>query len=246
MSIIANAGAGVPPSQTATTAYKSSSVQRMYQVILEVTGDDTIDQSVFPIYANLPERFNMDMSSSWDTPFAKTDAGAFAENLTKGRVNASFTNDALGVSGVSTRKKEQSANVWQGSSPLQFNIDLVFRANTNSQTEVRKKHKALMQLMAPSEKGGILLSPGPTVIDAIKKSFGGSGRSITLSIGNYLKLKDVIITNVSADVTCMFTKDGIPTNMTINIGVQSFYSSFTVQDIEEMFKISEGNNVDTR
>lgn len=218
----------------------ASGVHPNYQVILEVTGDPELKPGLFPIVGNLPERINLEFSSSWDTPFAKSDFGNAAEALTKGKVNANIANDMLGAAGIATRAKHQSAHVWQSSSPLVFNIDFVLNARTNSMKDIKEKHLALLKLAAPGEAlGGLILTqPGPSLLSSAAQSMGFNGRQITLKIGKYLEMRNVLITSVSSDVTCMFTDDGIPTTVTINVGVQSFFANFSTLDLDNLFMMN--------
>jgi len=231
-----NVGTASQPTPSSKTL---TGVVPHYQVSLDVRGDETVGSSgkkIFPIIANLPERFNMEFSSQWDAPIARASAGDIASAATGGAVSAATINAGLSGSGVGKATRAQSFQVWESSSSMKFNIELVFRALTNSQTDVREKHIALLKLTAPSEgPGGILLPPGPNIREQIID--GPTSRIITMYLGRYLKLENVIIDSVSSDIACLFDKDGIPQSMTISIGVSSFYTSFTTTDIDRMFTV---------
>lgn len=224
--------------EAAMAAYKSTvGVEKIYQVVLDVRGDESLDSSgrrIFPIVANLPERFNLQFSSNWSTPLSGSDFAEWTGNALQSPEAERALRVITGAIGISTKLRSQSMNVWESSSPLQFSIDMIFNAFNNTLTDVQDKHKAILKLAAPSvrEEDGrqLLRAPGPTIID---EALGG--RSITLWIGNYLRLKNVIINSVSSDVESQFDANGIPISLAINIGVQSFYSNFTTVDIDEMF-----------
>ena len=234
--VIFNVGTAVAPEQH---AYKTlTGVVPEYQVMLDVRGDESVDRSgkkIFPIVANLPERFNMELSSQWDTPFARTSVGDVASAMSGGKVSADVINTGLGATGVGKTSKPQTAQVWQESSPMGFNLEMIFRAVTNSEIDVRQKHIALLKLVAPSEFGGVLIAPGPNIRD--KMIDASNSRLITLHIGRYIKLQNVVIRSVSSDVTALFDKHGIPQAMSISVAVESFYSCFTTQDIDLMFTV---------
>jgi hypothetical protein len=56
-----------------------------------------------------------------------------------------------------------------------------------------------------------------------------------MEIGDYLLLNSVVIKGVSADMTSLCDAQGIPIGMTVNVDVESFFSCYTVQDIDAMF-----------
>lgn len=232
----------VAPGATASK-YSTPSANPHYQVRLEVRGDQSLMKSggnIFPIVAYLPERYNIDFSSQWSSPFSRTDiasaVGAAAGKY--GGVAQAITQGALNVAGISTKLKAQSVQVWDSTSPMTFSIQMVFNAEENAATDVRDKHRALLKLCAPSEGTmGVLSQPGPTIASSVGGAIGISGdsRQIDLYVGSYLRLQNVIVTNVSSDVSTLCDSSGIPINMTIGLTVESFFSCFTSEDIDKMF-----------
>ncbi len=228
--------------QAAAASYAKSisGVHPNYQVILEVEGDPAVNKDgVFPLIANLPERYHIDFSSQWSNPFAKDyikdAAGAVSPVL------ESLVSIGSSVTGVSTKLKSQSVQVWESSSPLTFSIDLVFVAKTNSMNDIKKKHLALLKLAAPSEldsgtgAGQVLIQPGPVIVNS---GLAPNTRKISMALGNYLYLDNVIVTSVSSDVSSICDEAGIPQHMVINLGVSSFYACFTTQDLEAAFNMA--------
>ncbi len=234
--LFSNVGSASPPPLSSKTL---TGVVPHYQVVLDVRGDETLSSSgkkIFPIVANLPERFNMEFSSTWDAPAARTSAGDLASAATGGAISADMVNAGLSGSGIGKIMRPQTFQVWQESSPMSFNVELVFRALTNSAVDIKEKHIALLKLAAPSEgPGGLLMPPGPNLRE--QAIDGPTSRLITMYLGRYLKLENVVIRSVSSDVTCLFDREGIPQSMTISVGVESFYSSFTTSDIDRMFTV---------
>lgn len=233
-----NLGNGKRPSADAQTkSIKGSQPSVEYTVQLNVTGDSKIlslNPGVFPLRAALPERWHMNFSSSWQAPFSKNYLGEAAGKLGGEKAQA-LVDATSAVAGIPTRLKSQSIQVWESTSPMSFSLDLTFNAKENSEREIRARHKALLQLAAPSQKGEMLIQPGPIILD---KLVSKDSRNISLQIGKYIFLDNVIVTGVSSDVVTVCDTKGIPISMTINIEVQSFYSCFTVEDIEAMFKVS--------
>jgi hypothetical protein len=202
-----------------------------YQLILNVTGDSGIGGSKagFPIVAALPERYNLSMSSEWDTPFANKSIG---DNFGGGTLGG-LIDVGMGALGVGTRDKYQMAKVWQSSSGISLNLDFVFNAKTNTYRDVMNKHLAMLKLVAPTELWkGMLGSPGPHLLG---KSGDTEGRNITLQLGKYLLLDNMIVRSVSSDIQTLCGKDGIPHAMTINAELETFWSAVTAQDLEKYF-----------
>lgn len=244
--IFSNIGSATPPAasdaltQQARVSHTNNyGVVPEYQIVLDVRNDQSVDSSgrrIFPLVGNLSEQFNLEFSSSWDSPFARTGI-----NDLLGRVSGLDSESiagALGAVGMSNKIKHQTAQVWQESSPLSFNVEMIFRAQKDSLREVKDRHRALLKLAAPSELantgGAVLRAPGPTLSG---KLIDPNSRQITLYIGRYLKVENVVIKSVSSDVECLFDKDGIPQAMTIALAVESYYSSFSTNDIDKMFGV---------
>lgn len=221
-------------------------LQPQYTVTLRVRGDASLTsngENIFPIVAALPERYNIEFSSQWGAPFSGTNVsdmisqGArFASGSeTVGRAVKWGAEKVAGATGVSTKVRSQSVQIWENSSPLAFSLDLIFHAKTNSVTDVKDKHRALLKLAAPSQwgpGGEILIQPGPIIMDQVVNE---KSRKISMQIGTYLFLDNVVIKGVGSDVETLCDEAGIPMSMSINIQVESFYQSFTTQDIDKMF-----------
>ena len=239
---ITNQGNGQRPSASSQSRSLKNGPRPEYSVQINVTGDSKIAElnaGVFPIVAALPERWHMNFSSNWQSPFGKNYLGDAASNALANKTGMSqgaaseVVSGASAVAGIPTRFKHQSAQVWESTSAMSFSLDLIFHAKENSEKEVKAKHKALLQLTAPSELGPLLVQPGPIILE---QTISPNSRNISLQIGKYLFLDNVIITGVSSDVVTLCDVNGIPISMNINIEVQSFYACFTVEDIEKMFK----------
>lgn len=246
-----NVGTAQRPSATASMDQyaKAHDLQPQYQVVLDVRGDQTLSSDgsskIFPIIAALPHSYNLSLSSEWDTPFANMNLTEvinkkiFGDSTFAGQSLQSLANTATNLlgkaTGVSTRLKGQSIKVWNGSSGLRFSLNLIFHANENTETDIRDKHIALLKLCAPSEYGiggQILMQPGPVIAEQV---WNEKSRKISLQLGTYLFFDNVIVHSVGSDVETLCDEKGIPIAMTISIEVETFYSSFTAQDIDRAF-----------
>lgn len=230
---IKNAGTAVLSEAAITEAKSRFTVHPNYQIQLHVTNDTTLDSEgrrIFPIVAFLPEKFNIQFSSQYNTPFARSLSDIIAK--VGGEVAGALSATAAAAAGIGTKLKSTTIQMWEESSPLTFSVDFVFQAITNTIADVQDKHRALLKLCAPSlgPDGQTLHSPGPTVFSEVM-----NGRTITLQIGSYLRMSPVIVKSVSSDVDTILDKNGIPMSMSVNVQIESLYSCFTTQDIDQMF-----------
>lgn len=246
MVTVTNQGTAAVPSDNSLEHTRKFDVSRNYQVELSVRGDITKDstgRNIFPIVASLPERYHIEFSSNWSTPFSRSGVADAIASKTRGIVSADMVQQAFGAAGISDRLRMQSANIWESSSPMQFNVDFVFAAIDNSLTEIKDRHRALLKLSAPSQAGdgvalgNVLFAPGPTLAGNTFKT-GPGYRMITLRLGNYITIENVVINSVSSDITTICDEDGTPLYATINVGIMSFFSCFTTQDIDKMFGVT--------
>lgn len=227
-SLISNLGTAQRPSSPSSAREESN-----YQFALYVDDPD-LDNSknIFPLIASLPEQFNMSFSSNWREPLAQNSLGDAAQALTGAPVGG-LIDTGLQATGTGSKLKSQSIKTWESSSGLAVSLDLVFYAKQNTNKEIKQKHVALLKLAAPSSSGELLKAPGPTVANNL--GIVSAGRKITAYIGNYLVLKNIIITGVNSDVIALFDENGIPIGMSIGLQFESFNSCFTTEDIEEAF-----------
>jgi len=213
----------------------------MYTCVINVSGAQGMGRNVFPMRANLPEKFHLEMSSSWTTPFAQADLGGIAGGLgglvagpTGAVVGQGVANAAAGAAGVGTRLKSQTIQVWESSSPLAINLDLMFHAQTNTERDVKLKQLALLKLAAPSSSGEVLYAPGPHILDGLSNV---GGRRTTVQIGNYMFLSNVIVKSVSTDIDTLFDASGNPIAMSINVGFETWNACVTAEDLDAMFSV---------
>ncbi len=239
---IANVGTAVRPDGSNNGLAASPN----YRIVIDVTGDESVikpfgtaQRKVFPITANLPERFHMELQSQWGMPFdGKTlgDAASAAAGALGAGGSAGMIGDLVGtgltVAGVGNKLKSQSLQAWESSSALEMNFDLIFYAQENTEREIKERHLGLLKLVAPSTGPGgeTLIAPGPRIING-----GREGRLIDVYIGNYLHIPNCIIRSVGADVVTLFDESGIPIAMSINIAIGTHNACVTGEDLEEMF-----------
>lgn len=233
---ISSRGTATPPSESSFA--KKWQIDRGYVVTLTVTGDETLG-GTFSVSTNLDESFSISLGSTWNAPYEN--AMQDAANSVGGKAGAALKiGQAVGqAAGFQGRSPALSAQVWQTSDPVGFNIPFTFVATTDPATEVRDKVLNLLKLVAPSEAldGLALKAPGPTLIGQIKKNGETKGRKIQLKIGEFLLLDNCVVTNVDAQFDSIIGASGIPHKAKVTVDVKSFYTCFTVQDLDKLFRL---------
>jgi hypothetical protein len=224
-------------------------VPEQYSVVLDVVGVDSSIQQQFPMYGVIPERYSIGVSSDYDTPLAAPSAGNLAQSMvnkkfgTTGALSAlspiqqylaknagSITDSAFKALGGTNKLKYQMLQVWQATSPMSVNVEIVLNAYSDANIDVKQKLKALMKLVVPSEgSGGMMNPPGPNVLNI------ALGRRITLRMGTFMVIEDAIIRNVNADIQTLCGADGIPMAITTTATIETPYAAVTDLDIDRMF-----------
>lgn len=216
-------------------------VDQGYIVTLTVSGDDTMGNGgFFSVATSLDESFGISLASSWDAPYANVmQEGLDAVQSKGGKAGAAvgIGRQIAGAAGLNGRNPATTAQVWQSSDPIGFSIPFTFIAQSDAKKEVQDKIMKLLKLVAPSEAlGGMALqAPGPTIAGQIAKGAKLPGRNIQLKIGNFLLLDNCIVTNVDAQFDSIIGKQGIPHKAKVTVDIKSFYTCFTVQDIDKLF-----------
>lgn len=219
-----------PPSSIGD--YKSTwGVSEQYIVTLSVSGKGGLSEN---ISTSIDETFSINLGSQWAAPFENVIQEAVTAAAGKGGVlgkTAAASQVVSTVFGIPAKSRYTSAQVWQGSDPIHLTIPFTFIAIKDAKTDVRDKVLKLLKMVAPSSAGGLLFAPGPTLMSAAL-----SGRDITLRVGTFLELKNCIITDVQCQFDNMMGHDGIPLKAKVNVDVKSFFSCFTTQDLDALFK----------
>jgi hypothetical protein len=220
-----------------------------YIVTLKVEGDDTLtgtDNGTFYVSTSIDETFSLSMRSSWEAQMANAmNAGLDKlQGAAGSKGGAAIGAARLGAKamGIETKNRASSAQVWQSSDPMGFNIPFTFVAKTDAKKDVADKVRNLLKLTAPSlAVGGFALqAPGPTIVGELANWSNSSmkGRRITLFIGTFLVLENCIVKAVDAQFDSLMGEDGIPHKAKVTVDIESYFTCFTVQDIDALFGVS--------
>lgn len=139
------------------------------------------------VEADVPEEIMFDIASDYEAPFSQ------------GLIDNAKLNTGARMLGMSLTNQLMTAQVWQGSTNVQFSIPLVFQAETNATKEVIEPIRNLLRLTMPIENvdGGLLEAPGPSWdIEKVEKAFNETQRSVINQSGNLAaassQLKDTV------------------------------------------------------
>ena len=231
-----------------SSPHPTDALPEQYLVILTVTGDNTVGEGgYFSVSTSLDESFGLSLGSQWEAPYANVmqeglDAGQ-QKLLGSDNKNARRAGSAVGAGrhvgsalGLAGRNVSTTAQVWQSSDPISFSIPFTFVAHRDAKKEVQDKVVNLLKLTAPSEFGPILKAPGPTILGQITNK-QLDGRRIVLSIGKFIQLDNCIIERVDVQFDSIMGEQGIPHKAKVTVDIKSFFTCFTVQDIDKLFVI---------
>ena len=237
-SVMSNRGTASPPS---TNQFSERwGVDPGYIVTLTVTGDDTVGDGYFSVSTSLDESFGISLGSQWDAPYANVMSDAMDAAQSKGgRAGAAIgvARQIGGAAGLSGRNPATTAQVWQSSDPIAFSIPFTFIAQSDAKKEVQDKVVNLLKLTAPSEKGMILQAPGPTIMGQLSQKSDLKGRRIVLRVGKFMELDNCIVERVDVQFDSIIGEQGIPHKAKVTVDIKSFFTCFTVQDIDKLFVI---------
>ena len=217
-----------------STIRSVTSIPKAYQVRLRngiQKGEDALD-----LVSNIPEDFSLQSQSKWDelgkaSPMiggALEFAGGIDSVLKFfGRQNAVTTNLT-------------QFPVWQGNEPVSFQIPFNLYALSSAKDEVIDPVVKLLRFMTPTLEDNLMLHvPGPTL--KLKKEgdwLGGFELDkkyyMTLTFGTFLRIKGVIIENVTPTFQSTFTPRGYPLSAKVEVSVRTVLPP-TSQDIANWF-----------
>ncbi len=200
-----------------------------YAVFLH--GQDETGRTI-EIVASLPEHFSFHLSSDWqpllnNPSIAALIAGGTSGFLKDGALLAAGIGKAAGFTDYSQAATQL---VWNGTTPIDFALPMVFNACSNPTTDVMQPIRDLCMLVVPSAEDYVLKMPGPNILGLVENN----GYKITMCIGNALVIENVIITGVSPVFDVMCDENGNFISAQVDVSVRTA-TILTKQDIINMF-----------
>jgi len=200
----------------------------------------------------IPPDFGFELASNWTPPFGDTSLMDMAQQKLSGAGGALGTvQSGLTLGGASSFAKIFSAKKWSGPSYLSLNLPVFLDAYTDTKTEVVDNIVSLLSLCAPSEKGGILVPPGPAPINEVAGSAINSvnqvagtdfknpvddSESFTVDIGNFFSMSPCVVDSVSANFDNVWEDGtGNPISVDFILNVSSYFA-VTREDLKKWLK----------
>lgn len=248
MNITSRGTALVPSAESSNQIKKYANfagVHPYYITTLEVKGDTSLKlpagKTVFAISGTLDETFSVRLGAQWDSPYNRSISSALGQSSNRALSGAAAVAEMFkSISGIETRMRAASAQVWMQTDALTFSLPFTFVAENDAAVDVRDRVMNLLKLVAPSQiaGGAALRAPGPTIGDQVASAMGGNfkGRRITLYMGNFMLLDNCVVRSVDVQFDSRLDKNGVPISCKVQVDVESFFSCFTVQDIDLLFK----------
>ena len=155
------------------------------------------------------------------------------------------------VAGRALVTKWGSRQIWMGTSPLDFTINLRFEAINDPEKEVLAPCRELQRMILPYTRGKhgdkwLMLPPGPLATGGIRKHFGAAdeGEIISIRIGKLLSMNKVIIRDINHTFMNRFEKGGNPVSANVAIHFQT-YEVLTKNSLEdELYHTSKMSRVE--
>lgn len=176
----------------------SKSEEENYKITISCPGHG-ID-----IICDMPEQITMATQSDWESLMNYSLAGALDAAIGgSGKLIAGLA--SAGSKAFNAQLQALSFQVWMGTSPIEFPLQIQFNAKKSALNDVYKPMGMLGAMVLPINKGGgVLFPPGPSI--------GGvaGGYGVHIRLGRLILFKECIITSSQATYDTRLDKDGVP------------------------------------
>lgn len=186
------------------------------------------------VKAYMPEQWSFGVSSQFSQPFGQGVQGAVG-----------MATKVLGIGALTSQS--MTAQVWEGTQPMELTIELEFLAESNPLDEVLTPIKNLIKMVLPSKGGSggetlLMQPPGPayaSVVDwsdlSAKRGEGATDKQITIHMGNFMIFDSVVIESVNTTVHSMMHNSGVPLHATCSVTFKTFFVPL-LEDVDGMFR----------
>lgn len=204
----------------------------------------------YAVGASAPPSFNLEVNNNF-IDFSTLFEGAFGGGQGSGRAGAALA-AAAQTAGSYNQSRVASFQIWGGTSPLVFPLQIEFRAFKDPRKEVIEPVRNLLWMASGSSGNlGFLNSPSPSILDAMKAIGNATqgqffltnlNKTISVRVGTQFYLAGLIIENLSLEVSTAAERDsGLPMAIKANINFKTIVS-YSREDILSAFY---GNNFGT-
>jgi len=237
--------------------YRSEDIPEEYLVTITDVLPSSYKQGegkTIVIKAAIQEKITTRLESSWSSLSAAS------------YITGAYNSLLQLVAGRSLVSRFASRRIWSGTTPLDFTLSLKFEAINDTSEEVTKPIRELQRMILPysgrSEVAGdstlssalhaagvagefFLAPPGPNPFKIIglekirgvsKLHIADEGENITVQIGNLLKLRKVIVKDISVDHNPKFEKGGATISAVATVHFQTF-EILTKETLDYMYNM---------
>jgi len=202
-----------PVSQTMNLGYLGTDIKPEYLIAIKNifpvdyanSQSDNLQSSSVVIRAPLAEKVGFKMESQWST-IARISA-----------ITVEAQAIALASTGRALSSRWLTRKIWMGTTPLDFTLNLQFRAESDPNLEVVQPCVELQRMILPYSGGktagnAFLTPPGPSPFKEITEvvDWASDGEITYISIGMLLLIKRAIVKDVVIEYLPGFTKSGLP------------------------------------
>lgn len=135
-----------------------------------------------------------------------------------------------GALGGSGQIKQAGFQIWNKTEPITINLNLGFYRKINAADDIAWSVRTLLKLPLPGEtKAGVLIPPGPSVIEAlgIEPSAAGTDSYVNLDIGG-ISIPKCIITQADPTYSKYQDSSGYPIHVRVSCVFRTMYSGTKV------------------
>lgn len=112
--------------------------------------------------------------------------------------NSDLANGVKFAAGTSATAQALTYQTWVGTAPMELPFKLLFDAENDAYNDVYKPMRLLEALALPTSNGAFLVAP----------SFGGN--SVSISVGRFFTIPEVILVSVNTTFDSRLDKNGFP------------------------------------
>lgn len=214
----------------------------MYNCIITQVGAENRQA----VGASAPPDFSFDIQNNFIDFSALFEA--VAPNISRGGRAVGILAGAASTSGMYNQARIASFQLWGGTSPLVFPLQIEFKAFKDPVNEVIQPVRNLLWMASGESNGVFLNSPSPSIADAIKalasngNFFTGLKKSISVRIGKFF-LAGLVIENMSIQISNVADrKTGLPHSIKVSLSFKSIVS----YSREEIFSAFYGTGFGTQ
>lgn len=170
----------------------------------------------------MPEQFNYSISAQWE---ALAGRGEMPDGMLGRAATA-----GIGASSINDLSLAMSALVWSGNEHLEIQLPFHIHGDSDPTQEITEVVKILSCGAVPIlYEGGVLEPPGIKPYEALGTAASGTipAFGITLEIGKFVRLPQLVITSITPTFDLHMWKSGdksAPMEATIDIGFRTYFA----------------------